>query len=64
MHHLQTSAQGQISDACYAQGKYRYDMDGKTILNEHGLPAKGRDIILRHARTGFPLVRFCDLTEA
>jgi len=59
---LQTSCQGQISDACYAQGKYRYD--GNTILNELGLPAKGRDIILRHARTGFPLARFCDLTEA
>jgi len=59
---LQTSAQGQISDACYAQGKHRYDVDGKTILNELGLPAKGRDIILRHAKTGFPLMRFCDLS--
>ena len=60
---LQTSVQGQISDACYSRGEYRYDVDGR-ILNELGLPAKGRDIIMRHAKTGFPMVRFCDLTEA
>jgi len=56
MPHLQTSVQGQISEACYAKSQYRYAEDGKTVLNELGLPAKPGDIILR-AANGYPLVR-------
>jgi len=59
MAHLQTSTQGQISDACYARGEYRYDVDGKTIMNELGVTAKVGDIIMR-ASNGFPLRRMGD----
>lgn len=51
--------QASLSEACYAQGKYRYAKDGKTILNELGLPAKPGQIILR-ASNGYPLVRCGD----
>jgi hypothetical protein len=46
------------SEACYAKGQFRYDVDGTTILNELGVPAKTGQVILRDARTGFPLFRF------
>ena len=35
-------------------------IEGGIIMNERGLPAKKGDIVLRHASTGFPLVRFGD----
>ena len=55
---MQTSHQGQISNACYAQGKMRYAEDG-SILNELGRAAKPGDIILR-AANGWPLKRMGD----
>ena len=48
------------ADACYAKGEFYRDSEGR-ILNELGKPAKGRDIILRHPLTGYPLKRFIDL---
>ena len=51
------------ANACYEKGEYHTDSEGR-ILNELGRVAKGRDIILRHPRTGYPLVRYCDLQGA
>ena len=56
---MQTSHQGQISNACYALGRMRYAEDGVTILNELGRVAKPGDIILR-AANGWPLKRMGD----
>lgn len=50
------SQESQKSHACYALGQMRYAEDGRTILNELGLPAKPGDIILR-AANGWPLKR-------
>ena len=53
----------EAAEACYAKGEYHKDSEGR-ILNELGKVAKGRDIILRHPRTGYPLKRACDLEAA
>lgn len=50
-------------EACYARGEYYRNPAGQ-ILNELGRIAKGRDIILRHPRTGYPLKRYSDLEMA
>lgn len=41
---------------------YRRDAEGR-VLNELGTPAKGRQVVYRDERTGYVLVRFCDLGE-
>ena len=57
------NAMQEAAEACYAKGEYHKDSEGR-ILNELGRIAKGRDIILRHPRTGYPLKRACDLEMA
>lgn len=57
------NAMQEAAEACYAKGEYHKDSEGR-ILNELGRIAKGRDIILRHPRTGYPLKRYSDLEMA